>query len=391
MRKNKSNNVLSPTGTEEKQSAFKAFLEKFETFKNNFYLDVHHTADRRGVLVIVALSAMLIGGAWTSIGGHYRVIAKNNEITTETTELSFSKSNVGLTLGKAVKSSAGSDIYIPLNFSDLSQMSTNAKNYLVAVKDVNGNVLNHVTGKIVIFGETGHAVLHLKNTGKFGQGPVRVIIRNDKDLTDDSSLDSVNVQKGVEELSKKYDLTSFVINPGANKVKTLEGASDSSSASTLYKVLFGNKDLKKNTKEEKQADEKLASLYNREQEYRTRLEGAGFDVPAIPDKAKRDYRPGPNETNDINTNIPTDIKNKDGKTTSEVSSYDDNSANNDGPTGTTPADNWQALTGIWSAILDAKTNRYVTLTAARDRIHQTIDNQDKVATSTPSHKFRVLR
>lgn len=382
MRKNEYSEVDSEENSKE------SFLQKLNQLKNKFYLDKHHTADRRGVLILVSVSFLLIGGLWATIGGHYRQIAQDNKVTALSTDVNFSKTSVNLTLHSVLSSTDRKTVYIPFTFSNISSISTNANNYTVAVADSTGKVVKNATGQLTIFGTTTNAVIRITSAEQFGAGPLRVIIRNDKNLNDpdDMSSDNSTTSDGVAALQKKFDIATFVINPGADALKKSSKVSISEKPSDMYSLLYGDSALKKNQKAIDKDDQSLTTLYNRETEYRNRLTEAGFDVPTIPDFAAKSYIPTSSDTTISTAGIPTDIKNKQGQTTAEYSASSASSSDSDA-NGSSPADEWSSLTDTWTSILNTKIDRYVTLEQQRKTIKASISSQDTVASSAKASKF----
>lgn len=384
-----SKNEYSENDSEEVSK--ETFVKKLNRLKNKFYLDTHHTADRRGILILVSLSFLLIGGLWATIGGHYRQIAQDNKVTALSTDVNFSKTAVNLTLHSVLSSTDRKTVYVPFTFSDISSISTNANNYTVAVADSTGKVVKNATGQLTIFGTTTNAVIRISSAEPFGAGPLRVIIRNDKNLNnpDDMSSDNSSTSDGVAALQQKFDIATFVINPGATALKTSSKVSVSEKPSDMYTLLYGQKALDKNQKALDKDDASLVTLYNRETEYRTRLTEAGFDVPEIPSFAAKSYIPKSNDTTISSDGVPSDIKNKQGQTTAEYSASTASSSESDN--GSSPADEWSSLTDTWTSILNTKIDRYVTLTAQRKTIKATITAQDTVASSGKASKFVKAR
>lgn len=368
-----------------------SLLKKFNDFKNRFYLDSHHTVERRSVLVIIASFLLAVGALWALIGGHMRQVAESNRVTTADTSVGFSKTNVDLTLSTLYRSKDGKTIYIPFSFSDLSQVSTNANNYTVAVLDVNGKAMTAPSGKMTIFGTTTGAVIALKSSSVYSTGPVRIIIRNDKNLNDPDDISSnTSTSDGLSKLSKKYDIASFVVNPGAQGMKTSPIVKPAIDPSATYALLFGNKLLKENQKAIDKDDKKLQALYNRESEYRHRLTSVGFKVPDMPDYASKSYIPKSSDTSSVNE-VFDDIKNDKGQTTAEVSASQDSSDGDSSASSTSPADDWSQLTQIWGDILDTKIDKYVTLEGQRSQLKTSIESQDSVASTAKSSKFSIAQ
>ena len=364
------------------------FLKKLNRLKNTFYLDAHHTADRRGILILVSVSLLMVSGLWATIGGHYRQIAQDNKVTALSTDVNFSKTSVNLTLHSVLSSTDRKTVYVPFTFSNISSISTNANNYTVAVADSTGKVVKNAKGQLTIFGTTTNAVIRISSAEKFGAGPLRVIIRNDKNLNnpDDMSSDNSSTSDGVAALQKKFDIATFVINPGAEALKTSSKVSVSSSPTSMYLLLYGQSALNKNQKAIDKDDANLVTLYNRETEYRTRLTEAGFDVPTIPEFASKSYIPTSSDTTISSSGIPNDIKNKQGQTTAEYSASTSSSSDADN-NGSSPADEWSSLTDTWTSILNTKIDRYVTLAGQRKVIKASISSQDSVASSAKASKF----
>lgn len=373
--------------TDSSEVSKETFAKKWNRLKNKFYLDEHHTADRRGVLILVSVSFLLIGGLWATIGGHYRQIAQDNKVTALSTDVNFSKTSVNLTLHSVLSSTDRKTVYVPFTFSDISSISTNANNYTVAVADSTGKVVKNATGQLTIFGTTTNAVIRISSAEPFGAGPLRVIIRNDKNLNnpDDMSGDNSSTSDGVAALQKKFDIATFVINPGADGLKKSSKVSVSDKPRDMYTLLYGQKALDKNQKAMDKDDANLTTLYNRETEYRTRLTEAGFDVPTIPKFAAKSYIPTSSDTTISSDGVPTDIKNKQGQTTAEYSSS--TASSSDSGNGSSPADEWSSLTDTWTSILNTKIDRYVTLAAQRKTLEASITAQDTVASSAKPSKF----
>lgn len=367
-----------------------SFAKKFVDFKNKMYLDDHHTVERRGFMMTTAVALLIIGALWAFIGGHFRQVAKDNQVTTLSTDVSFSKTAEALKLSPLQASPDNKMVYIPFTFSDLSQVSTKADNYTVSVLDATGKVLHGPSGKMTIYGTTTNAVIALRNGREFGTGPVRIIIRNNKSLTDPTTIqDNTSGAKAMQALAAKYDIASFVVNPGATGITKSKIVSPSSKASESYTLLFGQAQLDKNEKAIKADDDKLKSLYNRESEYRHRLESAGFKVPGIPDMAKPSYVPNAADANNL-PQAPDDIKNNQGKTTADVSNDATNNAgDNSTNDASTPANDWAQLTQTWQTIIQTKIDKYVTLGGQRAQIKQTISDQDSVATSSSRRNFGI--
>lgn len=366
-----------------------SFAKKFVDFKNKMYLDDHHTIERRGIMMTTAMSLLIIGALWAFIGGHFRQVAKDNQVTTLATDVSFSKTAEALTLSPLKASPDNKMVYIPFTFSDLTQISTKADNYTVSVLDATGKVLHGPSGKMTIYGTTTNAVIALRNGRAFGTGPVRIIIRNNKSLTDPTAIqDNTSGAKAMQALAAKYDIASFVVNPGSTGIKKSDVVSPSAKVSDSYTLLFGQKQLDKNEKAIKADDDKLKSLYNRESEYRHRLESAGFKVPGIPNMAKPNYVPNAADANNL-PQSPDDIKNAQGKTTADVSNDASDNAGATDNDSSTPATDWAQLTQTWENISQTKIDKHVTLDGQRDQIKKTISDLDSVATSSSPRNFGI--
>lgn len=366
-----------------------SFAKKFVDFKNKMYLDDHHTIERRGIMMTTAMSLLIIGALWAFIGGHFRQVAKDNQVTTLATDVSFSKTAEALTLSPLRVSPDNKMVYIPFTFSDLTQISTKADNYTVSVLDATGKVLHGPSGKMTIYGTTTNAVIALRNGRAFGTGPVRIIIRNNKSLTDPTAIqDNTSGAKAMQALAAKYDIASFVVNPGSTGIKKSDVVSPSAKVSDSYTLLFGQKQLDKNEKAIKADDDKLKSLYNRESEYRHRLESAGFKVPGIPNMAKPNYVPNAADANNL-PQSPDDIKNAQGKTTADVSNDASDNAGATDNDSSTPATDWAQLTQTWENISQTKIDKHVTLDGQRDQIKKTISDLDSVATSSSPRNFGI--
>lgn len=369
---------------------------------NTLRFDSHKKLERRIFYTGASLFVLVLGVGISYHHTQYEAYVQSQKLTNYNSSVSFSKSNsVTMTLQKMCLSSDKKTAFVPFTFNNLDSISSDANNYYVLVLPSSGSLQYYPSGQLILFGTSGRGVIELHNESGFKSQPLKVLIRNDKNLNtsdDDANSDVSDTSDSlIAAIEQKYDMLDFTINPGASDAKTVNVGS-SNTPTELYDAIFGAQDIasinKANKKNEAaiQKDKALAT------EYRQRLASQGFNVPADPKWMADDWKPydwvqddgvpynlrdkltakqQQQNVIDGTVKLPTDqtddpdgstfpsvLKRADGSTTNDAQSTNgpaaagdvgNNSADSSiNGNASDPASTWSSLQSVW---LDVKTNK----------------------------------
>ena len=385
------------------------FTQKAEAIVDTFSVDPHRKMERKFVSYIMAFMIFITG-----VGLSVTHIVHVNNVKQMTvdgagTTKTFSRSGSNITLLKSHVSSDGETAYIPFEMTDFGKISVNTEHFRVGIHPNGHGKLTYVpSGQFVLFGSSGDGVIILHDKHGIMNEPLNIFIRNTRQLSSsynkqadsdtDDAVDSGNSQQ-MKQLEQKYDLLNFSVNPGSkNAVKQYKVNYTVHQPLELYKILFAYQKefkIKKAIKHDLKAADNNVELAN---EYRSRLETDGFDVPADPKWVKKSWRPfdafdwkthklangksvddmssnSGDTTNDPNddpdkSDYPDTLKGKDGQTMNSnsgssqggLADQNNNQSGNDSDddNSTSPATLWQQLTAAWDQVKQLKRDAYVT-------------------------------
>lgn len=407
-----------------------------------FQFDRHRKIERRRLYFILAALTLAFGwglGFW-----HAHVVAKENALKTTAydSEVSFSKTqNTNLKLGKVTASKDLHRAFIPITFSSMQQLSTEAKSYMIMVTASEGDMHYNPTGRLVLFGNSGRGIIVIESPTKIQNQPLTIYIRNDKDLSSeptssDETAENYDDSKSLDDMMSKYDLLYFKVNPGAKGIKKLskfdKGKTEVSSFN-LYKQFYANPDLEK-IKDSNQHQRKDIRLKTRiAKEYKNRLVLAGYKVPAAPKWMKDDWRPydfvnpktgkvgngknkvkanynttnsesSSNSNDPDNVQYPDDLERKDGTgslvsdaqkqdTTDSPAAYDNASSDdtdNVGGNNQSPTEIWSSLQDAWNSVHADKRAIYVQNNSVKYTVKSALETQTETSSVGPKSRFKVL-
>lgn len=420
----KADDALRDNVKEQSSTAVKKF---YDTLRFN----KHKKLERRIVYTGAALFVLLLGMGVSWHHKSYVEYLQAQRLTTYDTDVAFSKSSgVSMQLSNLKLSKDGKTVFIPFTFSNLDSISSDANNYSIIVLPTDGNLKYYPSGQFILFGTSGRGVITLHNETGFPSEPLRILIRNDKDLgmsdsdangdIDDSS-DSL-----IQALETKYDMLDFTINPGAvNKKKHPVVDVDSSNTPTqLYDVLFGAEDNKIIDKNDSDARKAISNDIKQAGEYRQRLQTEGFKVPNDPawiadnwkpydwvqddgvpynmrtkltaDQQKQRaldgtlQTPSGSDSGPDAVNFPGALKRSDGSTTDDGAAGAGVSGGN-GINGSSiaPSTTWSNLQNVWNDVLSQKRTIYTVDAMSRYQIKVFGDQQKQLASVGSKNHFTV--
>lgn len=400
---------------------------------NTLKLDKHRRLERRIVFTGCALFILLSG---VGISHHHKAVQdylESQQLTNYNSQVTFSKStSVSMTIQKLRISNDGKTAFIPFTFSDLSSISADADNYYVIVLPTTGKLQYYPSGQFILFGTSGRGVIELHNEGGFKSQPLRVLLRNDKNLSgsDDDANSDITDESGstISAVEQKYDMLDFTVNPGGSDASSI-GVGSSNTPTELYNALFGQADAKKVTDDNKSAQKQINTDKARAAEYRQRLATQGFNVPADPKWMADDWKPYDwvqdngvpynlrnkvtaqqqyQSAADGNLNAPTDntndpdsvkfpdvLKRADGSTTNQTGSIstpgqsDANNGNTVNGNSQNPSDTWSSLQDVWNDVHEQKRRIYSVNALTLFQIKVFGDQQKQLASVGSKSHFKV--
>lgn len=401
---------------------------------NTLKLDKHRRLERRIVFTGCALFILVSG---VGISHHHKAVLdylESQQLTNYNSQVTFSKStSVNMTLDKLRLSSDGKTAFVPFTFSNLDSISADANNYYVIVLPTTGKLQYYPSGQFILFGTSGRGVIELHNEGGFKSQPLRVLLRNDKNLSgsdDDANSDiSDESNSAIAAVEDKYDMLDFTINPGGSNATSINVGS-TNTPTELYNALFGAQDTKKIEKDNKAARQQIQTDKARATEYRQRLQAQGFNVPADPKWMADDWKPYDwvqddgvpynmrnkisaqqqfQSASDNNLSAPTDgdndpdsvtfpdtLKRADGSTTNQTGSVASPGATNDDGSSTqingnsqSPADTWSNLQDVWNDVHQQKRRIYSVNALTLFQIKVFGDQQKELASIGSKKNFKV--
>lgn len=409
----------------------------FDTLK----LDKHKRLERRIIFTGCAIFILLSG---TGIAHHHKAVEdylESQQLTTYNSQVSFSKStSVEMTLQKLKVSNDGKTAFIPFTFSNLDSISADANNYYVIVLPTAGKLQYYPSGQFILFGTSGRGVIELHNEGGFKSQPLRILLRNDKNLSgsdDDANSDIVDESNSaIAAVENKYDMLDFTINPGGSDASTVNVGS-SNTPTELYNALFGSADVNKIQKDNKTAQKQINTDKARAAEYRQRLTAEGFNVPADPKWMADDWKPydwvqdngvpynlrnkltpqqqyqsaadgnlnaptnDADDTDPDSVKFPDTLKRADGSTTNQSGSIaapgstnGDSAGNNNAAqqingSSDSPADTWSSLQDVWNDVHQQKRRIYSVNALTLFQIKVFGDQQKQLASVGSKSHFKV--
>lgn len=272
--------------------------KQFEPWKkaiNTLRFDSHKKLERRIFYTGASIAVLTIGMGVSYHHTKYEEYIQSQQLTNYDTSVSFSKStSVTMTLQKMALSSDKKTAFIPFTFSNLDSISSDANNYYVLILPTSGNLQYYPSGQFILFGTSGRGVIELHNESGFKSQPLKVLIRNDKNLNVSDSDANSDVSDTSDSLiaavEQKYDMLDFTVNPGARDARSVDVGS-TNTPTELYNAIFGAQDIKKITKANKSNEQAITKDKALATEYRQRLASMGFNVPNDPKWMADDWKP----------------------------------------------------------------------------------------------------
>lgn len=424
----KADDALRDNVQEKSSSAIKTF---YETLRFNR----HKKLERRIVYTGAALFVLLLGMGVSWHHKSYVEYLESQRLTTYNTDVSFSKSSsVSMQLSDLKLSKDKKTVFIPFTFSNLDSISSDANNYYVIVLPTNGALQYYPSGQFILFGTSGRGVITLHNETGFPNQPLRILIRNDKNLgmSDDDANSDIDDSSNtlIAALESKYDMLDFTVNPGATHRKKNSSVDvDSSNTPTqLYDALFGTVDNKIIDGYDKDARKAISTDIKQAAEYRQRLETEGFKVPNDPAWMSDTWKPYDwvqddgvpyNMRNKLTADaqkqkaldgtlnqasnsdlgpdavtFPGSLKRADGSTTDDSAAGAGAEAGTGGDTtingsSIAPSTTWSNLQNVWNDVLTQKRTIYVVDAMTRYRIKVFGDQQKQLASVGSKSHFNV--
>lgn len=422
-----------------KPKALNAWQKGFETLR----FDKHRRLERRIVYTGAAFFVLILGVGWSHHHKVHEDYLQSQKLTTFNSAVSFSQtSSVTMTLQKLHISKDGKTAFVPFTFSNLDSISANANNYYVIVLPASGKLQYYPSGQLIFFGTSGRGVIELHNEGGFQSQPLKVLIRNDKNLSgsdNDANSDiSDSSNSVIAAVEAKYDMLDFTINPGGSDAqKSKVDVNSSNNPTELYNALFASQDIDKINQANKSNEKQIAHDKALITEYRQRLTTMGFKVPDDPKWMNDNWKPYDyiqddgvpynlrgkrtaeqalqsaidgtslvNNNNDSSTDpdavsFPGVLKRADGTTTDDYSTANapvgGNGTTNSG-TGAdsingnsdSPATLWANLQSTWQDVKTAKRNIYSTNAATLFQIKAFGLQQQQLASIGSKKHFKVV-
>lgn len=267
---------------------------KFEAIKASISKGRHRKMEHLSRNFIIATSIFVLGGAYSVYHGNVLLEQKQESVTSAGSKVKFSKTTAQMTLGSAYTTSDKATTFVPVTFSDMSALSTNAEDYYILVSRGSNAFSYSPNVQLVLFGETGRAAFIVNGSPRIANEAFQVVLRNDKLLVDKDTEGKgfSNNMKGFGDAAKLYDMLTFTINPGADSVrKTKELTSDNIAADDLYRVLFGNDDVDVIKEDIKKSRKNIELAEKKIKEYRERLDRNGYELPEEPAYMAKNWKP----------------------------------------------------------------------------------------------------
>lgn len=246
---------------------------------SKFKLDRHHKMERFMVTFLITITVIF------SVGGYgiYDSIAtsrqsrQTNSIIMESSK--FSLSGVELKVGSFIGNPDKTRVMIPLQASNMQDLSTNAENYQVFVG--NGRNISEVPDvKLHVFGSSGLLALEVSSSQPLYNEALSVIIRNNYELASHAEL--AEDAAVPDDSFRDNDQLLLRVNPGARDVQASNKMNETLTVNDMYYLLEG---YEKENEILQSIDALLVEMQDdllRNEEYMNRIEELGYEAPEAP-------------------------------------------------------------------------------------------------------------
>ena len=292
------------TALQKKESKRQARQSRIEKLKLVFSSGrgVSHKRFRSAFLFTGLGVVLMVGGAFTSYQTmlHHQYIDRITE-TIFSNNLAMSKSKTTVTIDKPRLSEDGRTAYIPIKFKDLTSLPSNAKDYSVFMFGTNGQMSYQATGQLIMYSNSGQAVLKVTSPTKIENEVVGLMIRSNKNLSDpttSASSDQTTVEtglkngsSGMETFLNKYDAVYFSVNLAGKSIKKDKKLNGETDVSYLYALFYANQKVDEVKAKIKENETNLKTYYKQADELISILQRDGYEVPTTPAVATPDGKP----------------------------------------------------------------------------------------------------
>ncbi len=397
-----------------KEQIESSFLERLQV---KFKYSKHRVIERKIRAFVIAAALLFSGMAMSVIEGHFKNLEKAKETTPYGTSISFSKTNAKLTYDKPMISKDFKTAYIPFSINDMGELSTNSNDYKLFIQAESGELTYSPTGQFVLFGETGRGAIILHSSMKIKNQPVRIYIRNDKNLSKEKRVSDVEStsKNALTQARNKYDILFFTVNPNANDIPISEDLSTKEiNVTTLYKTLFANNEVTAIKDAIKEDVEEIEHQKQRVEELRERLKRNGYSVPNNPQTLNDNWKPKNALSIDIDSNleqgfIKDEVKVKEelsdvaqDNVTSDTEVFDQALKRDDGTlssdtvnsgdvsNGNSASEMWSELQKTWGTIEKTKKDIYVNQAKKLYNVQRDVDRQNSISSISDADRFSIL-
>lgn len=423
-------NPVDDEGLEVEKKDLKSKMSSFQEKVSAFRKEQGHKRMERYVRYMAIAGALIFSGIGISYWhNHQDIIEQASKPTSVGTEVAFSQTGTTLVLGKPKIASDGNTSFVPFTFKDMRDLSINANNYKIFGIAPTGTFKYKPSAQLLLYGDTGRGAIVVHASPKPQSDVIQFIIRNDKKLTDSEGggglLSQAMSSDSLSEAGKIYDLLALSVNPFPDNYKPdekLNGEQIDPIAS--YRQLFSNEDEKQAKEDIKQQQKQIDIALTRMKEYEDRLERNGYVLPKRPFFVKDNWLPSEAPDIDVNSNLEKGYENTKsplkkrkgavkvaesgsqdedipyGKYSDEYE-YEDNIKRDDGTysddeinsvqtiAGSTAQQTWEDLQQIYTSILVAKQQIYVTDANLLLQIERDMERQGQTTSLSDLDKFEA--